>query len=103
MRELGATEMGALKEGAVVVVVMVCTAVGIDVGPESHAGVAVFLFEFVWGTSRGVRPIPKPTADAPTTVAVAQSCMTRMRQSWHPIRHECEVQQCATRQAAAIL
>jgi hypothetical protein len=75
--------IGALKDGAVVVVAEVCTAVDIDVCACSRARVA-FFFLFGCEESKGVsRPNDRPTADAPTTVAVAQSCVTRMRQSWH--------------------
>jgi hypothetical protein len=70
----------------VVVVADVWTAVGIAREPSSRVGGAFFLFECE--ESKGVsRPNPRPTADAPTTVAVAQSCVTRMRQSWHSVRH----------------
>lgn len=73
-----------------VVVAEVCTAVGIEAWPSSRAGRSFFLFE--WEESKGVfRPNDRPTADAPTTVAVAQSCVTRMRQSWHSVRLGCEV------------
>lgn len=90
MREAGATGTGALKDGAVVVVADVCTAVGIELDVSSRAGVAFLLFG--WEESKGVsRPNDSPTADAPTTVAVAQSCVTRMRQSWRPVRRENEV------------
>jgi hypothetical protein len=86
MREAGATGIGALEAGAVVVVADVWTAVGIAPEPSSRVGGAFFLFECE--ESKGVsRPNPRPTADAPTTVAVAQSCVTRMRQSWHSVRH----------------
>jgi len=89
MREAGATGIGALKAGAVVVAADVWTAVGIAPGPSSRAGVAFFLFECE--ESKGVsRPNDRPTADAPTTVAVAQSCVTRMRQSWHSVRRTWE-------------
>jgi hypothetical protein len=65
-----------------VVVADVWTAVVIDPWASSRAGVAFFLFGCE--ESKGVsRPNDRPTADAPTTVAVAQSCGTRMRQSWH--------------------
>lgn len=71
--------MGELYEWAVVVVAEVCTAAGIDLWPSSRAGVAFLLFEE--GGMTGSRPNERPTADAPTTVAVAQSCVTTMRQS----------------------
>jgi hypothetical protein len=65
----------------VVVVAEVWTIVGMALKPRSRAAVAFFLFEC--DESKGVsRPNDRPTADAPTTVAVAQSCVTRMRQSW---------------------
>lgn len=58
-----------------VVVAEVCTAVGIEAWPSSRAGRSFFLFE--WEESKGVfRPNDRPTADAPTTVAVAQSVGT---------------------------
>lgn len=61
------------------VVAEVWTAVDIDSGTSSRVSVVFFLFEFE--ESKGVsRPKDRPTADAPTTVAVAQSCVTRMRQ-----------------------
>jgi hypothetical protein len=66
-----------------VVIAEVWTAVDIDPGASSRASVAFFLL-FECDESKGVsRPNDRPTADAPTTVAVAQSCVTRMRQSWH--------------------
>lgn len=83
MREVDATGIGALKAGAFVVVVAaeVWTIVGMAPKPGSRAGVAFLLFDCE--ESKGVsRPNDRPTADAPTTVAVAQSCVTRMRQSW---------------------
>lgn len=65
--------MGAEKEGAVVVVAAVWTAVGIAPVPCSRGEAAFLLFEEA--ESKGVsRPKDRPTADAPTTVAVAQSC-----------------------------
>jgi hypothetical protein len=71
--------MGELNEWAVVVVAEDCTAAGIDLWASSRAGVAFLLF--VGGGMTGSRPKDRPTADAPTTVAVAQSCVTTMRQS----------------------
>jgi len=84
-REMGAVGMGRLKCGAVAVIVEVCTAVGIELAGGLRAGAAFFLLG--WELSKGVsRPNDKPTADAPTTVAVAQSCITRARQSWRLVR-----------------
>jgi len=81
-------EKEAEEEGAVMVavaavvamaVVCVCRAVGIAQGASSRAGVGFFLL--VCEESKGAsRPKDRPTAEAPTTVAVAQSCVTRMRQ-----------------------
>jgi len=85
MREVGATGIGALKGATVVVVAEVWVVAGIEQCPSSCAGVAFLLFES--GESRGgPRPKDRPTADAPTTVAVAQSCVTRMRQSLSSVR-----------------
>jgi hypothetical protein len=68
----------------VMVVEEVWTAVAMNAGAGSRAGRALFLFEWWCEESKGVsRPNDRPTADAPTTVAVAQSCVTKMRQSWH--------------------
>ena len=79
-RAVGATGTGPPKEGAVVVMAEVCTAVAIDPWPGSRAN-AVFFLLFECAESKGVfRPKDRPTADAPTTVAVAQSCIMRMRQ-----------------------
>lgn len=87
MREAGATGIGALS--VVVVVTDVVTAVGIFPGLSSRAGVAFFLFES--RESKGVsRPNDRPTADAPTTLAVAQSCVTSIGQSWHSVRRTWE-------------
>ena len=81
MREAGATGIGALKEGAVVV--MAAVDIGFRLG--SYAGVAFFLLEC--DESKGAsRPKAKPTVDVPTTVAVAQSCITRVRQSLRLVR-----------------
>jgi hypothetical protein len=70
-----------------VAVADVWTAVAMNAGASSRAGRALFLFLFLFvgcEESKGVsRPNDRPTADAPTTVAVAQSCVTKMRQSWH--------------------
>jgi hypothetical protein len=100
MREAGATGIGALEAGAVVVVADVWTAEGIAPEPSSRVEGAFFLFECE--ESKGVsRPNPRPTADAPTTVAVAQSCVTRMRQSWHSVRHA--TQRFEVRQVTAAL
>jgi hypothetical protein len=79
--------MGALNDGAVVVMAVVCTIVGIGLKSGSRAGVAFFLL----GCEESKRPNDRPTPDAPTTVAVAQSCITRVRQSWRLVRLECEV------------
>ncbi len=81
MREVGTTAIGALKGATVVVVAEeVWVVAGIEPCRSSCAGVAFLLFE--WEESRGgLRPKDKPTADAPTTVAEAQSCVTEMRQS----------------------
>jgi hypothetical protein len=84
-REAGATGIGALKAGAVVVVADVCTAVDIGFWASSRAGLAFFLLGCEESTGAS-RPNDSPTADAPTTVAVAQSCGTKMRQSWHSVR-----------------
>lgn len=86
MREVGATGIGALKGATVVVVAEEDWVVaGIELCPSSCAGVAFLLFDS--GESRrGPRPKDRPTADAPTTVAVAQSCVTRMRQSLLSVR-----------------
>ena len=68
----------------------VCTAVGMGWEPDSRAGVA-FLF-LGCEESKGVsRPKERPTAEAPTTVAVAQSCITEMGQSWRLVRLAKEV------------
>ena len=78
MREVGRTGMGALKGSTVVVVVVaeeVWVAVGIAPCSSSCAGVVLLLFELE-ESRRGPRPKDRPTADAPTTVAVAQSCVT---------------------------
>lgn len=81
MREVDATGIGA-----VVVVAEVWTIVGMAPKPDSRSGVVFFLFE--GEESKGVsRPNDRPTADAPTTLAVAQSCVTRMRQSWQYDMH----------------
>jgi hypothetical protein len=76
MREVGARGIGALKGATVVVVAEEEWAVaGIELCASSCAGVAFLLFELE--ESRGVpRPKDRPTADAPTTVAVAQSVGT---------------------------
>jgi hypothetical protein len=86
-REEGTTGMGALNDGAVVVIAVVCTIVGIGLKSSSRAGVAFFLL----GCEESNRPNDRPTPEAPTTVAVAQSCITRVRQSWRLVRLECEV------------
>jgi len=84
-REMGAVGMGRLKCGAVAVIVEVCTAVGIELAGGLRAGAAFFLLG--WELSKGVsRPNDRPTAEAPTTVAVAQSCITRARQSWRLVQ-----------------
>jgi hypothetical protein len=80
-REEGATGIGALKGGAVEVIAVVCTMVGIGWKSGSRAGVAFFLLVCE-------APNERPTPDAPTTVAVAQSCITRVRQSWRLVRLE---------------
>lgn len=88
-REAGATGMGDLKEGAAAVVGAVVwrTAVDMDRCARSAAGTAFFLFGRVG--SKGVsRPKDRPTAEAPTTVAVAQSCGTKMRQSWPSVQQD---------------
>lgn len=64
--------IGELKGGAVVVEGEVCTTVGIGLASVTRAGVAFLLFEESRECSG--RPKDNPTADAPTTVAVAQSC-----------------------------
>lgn len=75
--------MGELSEWVGVVVAEVCTMAGIDLRSSSRAGAAFLLFE---GGLRGSsRPKDRPTADAPTTVAVAHSCVTIMGQSWHSV------------------
>ena len=80
------TGIGALKGATVVVVAEeVWVVVGIEPCPSSCAGVAFLLFEFEESRG-GARPKDRPTADAPTTVAVAQSCVTRMRQSLPSVR-----------------
>jgi hypothetical protein len=79
MREEGATGIGALNDGAVVVIAVVCTIVGMVWNPGSRAGLALFLL----GCEE---PKVRPTPEAPTTVAVAQSCITRVRQSWRLVR-----------------
>lgn len=86
MREVGAAGIGALKGATVVVVAEEdWVGAGIELCASSCAGVAFLLFEL--GESRGgPRPKDRPTADAPTTVAVAQSCVTRMRQSMPSVR-----------------
>jgi len=74
-REAGATGVGSLQDGAVAAMAVVCTAVGIELAARSCAGAALFSLE--WEESVGVsRPNDRPTADVPTTVAVAQSCIT---------------------------
>ena len=86
MRELGRTGIGALKGATVVVVAEVVWVIeGIEPGASSCAGVAFLLFEFEESRG-GPRPKDRPTADAPTTVAVAQSCVTKMRQSLPSVR-----------------
>jgi hypothetical protein len=55
------------------------TAAGIDLWSSSRAGLAFLLFEE--GRRGFSRPKDRPTAEAPTTVAVAQSCGTKMGQS----------------------
>jgi len=68
--------MGALKGATVVVVAEeVWVAVGIAPCSSSCAGVVLLLFELE-ESRRGPRPKDRPTADAPTTVAVAQSVGT---------------------------
>jgi hypothetical protein len=96
MREVGARGIGALKGATVVVVAEEEWAVaGIELCASSCAGVAFLLFELE--ESRGVpRPKDRPTADAPTTVAVAQSCVTKMRQSLPPVRLEADVERSET-------
>jgi hypothetical protein len=78
--------IGELREWGGVVVAEVCTAAGIDLKSSSRAGTGFLLFD--GGLTGSWRPNERPTADAPTTVAVAQSCVTRMRQSWHFTRRE---------------
>jgi hypothetical protein len=86
MREVGTAGIGALKGATVVVVAEVVWVVeGIEPGASSCAGVAFLLFEFEESRG-GPRPKDRPTADAPTTVAVAQSCVTKMRQSLPSVR-----------------
>ena len=51
----------------------------------SRAGGSLFLFEGSRGASR---PKDRPTADAPTTEAVAQSCVTAVRQHGKAVRLE---------------
>jgi len=71
--------MVAVAAVVAMAVVCVCRAVGIAQGASSRAGVGFFLL--VCEESKGAsRPKDRPTAEAPTTVAVAQSCVTRMRQ-----------------------
>ena len=79
MREAEATGIGALKGATVVVVAEDWVVADIGLCSSSCAGVAFFLFELE--IRGGPRPKDRPTADAPTTVAVAQSCVTKMRQS----------------------
>jgi hypothetical protein len=66
-----------LKGGATVVVVTEedWVVAGIEPCPSSCVGVAFLLLEFVESRG-GPRPKDRPTADAPTTVAVAQSVGT---------------------------
>lgn len=87
MREVGATDMGARKGATVVVLAEVVWVVvaGMEPCVSSCAGVAFLLFE-VEESRGGPRPKDRPTADAPTTVAVAQSCVTKMRQSMRSVR-----------------
>ena len=83
--------MGALKGATVVVVAEeVWVAVGIAPCSSSCAGMVLLLFELE-ESRRGPRAKDRPTADAPTTVAVAQSCVTEMRQSLPSVRLEHEV------------
>jgi hypothetical protein len=58
---------------------VVCTMVGMVWNTGSRAGLALFLL----GCEE---PKVRPTPEAPTTVAVAQSCITRVRQSWRLVR-----------------
>lgn len=89
MRDVGATGIGALKGATVVVVAdeVEVVVAGIELCPSSCAGVAFLLFELEESRG-GPRPKDRPTADAPTTVAVAQSCVTRMHQSLPSVRLE---------------
>jgi hypothetical protein len=82
MREAGTTGMGPVKGGAVVVMAAV------DIGSRLgwYAGVAFFFLGYD-GSKGASRPKAKPTEDVPTTAAVAQSCITRERQSWRLVRH----------------
>lgn len=60
-------------------VVCVCTAVDMARGTSSRAGVGGCCL-LAWEDSKGAsRPKDRPTAEAPTTVAVAQSCVTKNR------------------------
>lgn len=88
---LGRLACGGREAGATVVVVEdVWTVADIGWRPSSRAGLAFFLFECEG--SKGVsRPNDRPTADAPRTVAVAQSCGTGMRQSWHLVLQTWEI------------
>ncbi len=74
-REEGATGTGPVKEDAEVAGAEANTAADIGAGSSSRAGeVFLLLEEEECDGSNGVfRPKDRPTADAPTTVAVAQS------------------------------
>lgn len=56
--------------------VCVCTAVGIGAGANSRCAGVVFLLLECAELKGASRPKDRPTADAPTTVAVAQSVGT---------------------------
>lgn len=65
---------------------MVMAAVDMGLRLGSYAGVAFFLLGCD-GSKGASRPKARPTEDVPTTAAVAQSCITRVRQSWRLVRH----------------
>lgn len=64
---------------------MVMAAVDMGLRLGSYAGVAFFLLGCD-GSKGASRPKARPTEDVPTTAAVAQSCITRVRQSWRIVR-----------------
>lgn len=84
--------MGTPNDGAVAGIAGVCTAAGMAgaatgcVGAASLVVVEVLLLLGRDESPGGMRPNDRPTADVPTTVAVAQSCITRMHQLWRLVQ-----------------